>query len=57
MPYGYGAANYLQFPNDLTTNKDYAGNYNLYQSKYDLHTEKNEALLLLFSSKRNNFNC
>ena len=30
MPYGYGAANYLQFPNDLTTNKDYAGNYILF---------------------------
>ena len=30
--------------NNQLRDKDYAGNYNLYQSKYDLHTEKNEAL-------------
>ena len=30
--------------NSQLKDKDYAGNYNLYQSKYDLHTEKNEAL-------------
>jgi len=27
MPYGYGLSQYLQFPDDLTTNIDYAGNY------------------------------
>ena len=30
MPYGYGVANYLQFPDDLTINTDYAGNYILF---------------------------
>ena len=31
--------------NSQLKDKNYSGNYNLYQSKYDLHTEKNEALL------------
>ena len=35
-----------KFPegNSQLKDKDYAGNHNLYQSKYNLHTEKNEAL-------------
>tara|TARA_B100000745_G_C20013480_1_gene344389 strand:+ start:83 stop:742 length:660 start_codon:yes stop_codon:yes gene_type:complete len=31
--------------NSQLKDKNYSGNYNLYQSKYNLHTEKNEALL------------
>ena len=29
--------------------KDYVGNYNLYQSNYDLHLENNEVLKKLFN--------